>query len=116
MIKSALLACLALSLFAAPALADRDNPPPPKDDGKGTLKPGQAVGVRKCLGSSGGVNIEATSKRTVGVATCRSALQKIFIEEKNLCAGKPKYAKVEYSWQFGEGEYATTGKHYFMCR
>jgi hypothetical protein len=107
-----LLACLALSLFAAPALADR----PAREDGKGNLKPGQAVGVRTCRGSTQGVNIEATSKKTIGVANCRLALQKVFIDEKKLCDGRRKNEKVEYSWQFGEGEYATTGKHYFICK
>lgn len=111
-----LLAALALSLFAAPALADRNNPPPPRDDGKGNLKPGQAVGVRKCLGSAKGVNIEATSKKTIGVANCKLALQKMFVDEKKLCEGQAPRTKIEYAWQFGEGEYATTGKHYFSCK
>jgi hypothetical protein len=110
-----LLAALVLS-FATPAIADRNNPPPPRDDGKGNLKPGQAVGVRKCVGSAKGVNIEATSKRTVGVATCKGALQKMFVEEKKLCEGQAARTKIEYAWQFGEGEYATTGKHYFSCK
>lgn len=107
-----LLAAVAISMFVAPAFADT---PPPREDGKGKLKPGQAVGVRKCLGSAKGVNIEATSKRTIGVANCKLALQKVFIDEKHLCDGQAKYSKIEYSWQFGEGEYATTGKHYFTC-
>jgi hypothetical protein len=111
--KSALFVCFAVALVSAPAFADTRAP---REDGKGQLKPGQGVGVRKCLGSTAGVNIEATSKRTVGVASCRSELQKVFINEKKMCEGKAKNAKVEYSWQFGEGEYATTGKHYFACR
>ena len=111
-----ILAALALSLFVAPAFADRKNPPPPRDDGKGNLKPGQAVGVRPCRGSANGVNIEATSKRTIGVANCKLALQKMFVDEKKMCEGQAARTKVEYSWQFGEGEYATTGKHYFACK
>ncbi|HEU0031480.1 MAG TPA: hypothetical protein VFQ53_12665 [Kofleriaceae bacterium] len=106
-----LLAALVLSSTAV-AFADT---PAPKEDGKGTLKPGQYAGVRKCLGSTAGVNIDVTSKRTIGVATCKIELQKVFIQDKHMCDGKAKREKVEYSWQFGEGDKATTGKHYFTC-
>ncbi|MEO8700670.1 MAG: hypothetical protein ABI867_11530 [Kofleriaceae bacterium] len=84
-------------------------PPAPAPDSKGTLKPGQGVGVRGCLGSSNNINIEATSKSTVGVQTCRSALERMFVD-KGLC--KTKGAKVKYSWQFAD----TTGDHEFTCR
>jgi hypothetical protein len=89
--------------------AEEAPPPAPADPGKGALKPGQAVGVRVCLGSTANVNVEATSKGTVGVATCRGELQKAFIA-KGLCTGK-KGAKLEYSWQFAD----TTGTYSFLC-
>jgi hypothetical protein len=83
--------------------------PAPAEAGKGALKPGQGVGVRACLGSTANVNVEATSKSTVGVATCRGELQKAFVA-KGLCSGK-KGAKLEYSWQFAD----TTGTYTFTC-
>jgi hypothetical protein len=93
------------------AEATPDAPPAaPAEPGKGDLKPGQGVGMRQCLGSSANINIEATSKSTVGVATCRMALEKVFTE-KGLCDGK-KGQKLEYSWQFAD----TTGLHTFTCR
>ena len=112
---SLLLACVMVSGLATSASADKKPPAPPADNGKGTLKPGQYAGQQVCRGSSAGINIEATGKRTIGVATCRTELQKIFINDKKLCEGKAKRTKIEYSWQFGEGEGATTGTHYFMC-
>lgn len=84
-------------------------PPAPAESGKGALKPGQAVGVRACLGSAQNVNVEATNKYTIGVATCRGELQKVFLA-KGVCTNK-KGAKLEYSWQFAD----TTGTHYFYC-
>jgi hypothetical protein len=86
-------------------------PPAPAPPGttSGNLKPGQAVGVQQCLGSSQNVNVNATSKDTYGIAHCRSALQKAFIE-KGLCA-KLKGKKLDYSWQFAD----TTGQYAFTC-
>jgi len=110
--NSIMLASLVLAVLATPVFAQ----PAPKEDGKGNLKPGQFAGVRKCIGSTAGVNIDVTSKKTIGVATCKSQLQKVFVDEKRMCDGKGKREKIEYSWQFGEGDNATTGKHYFTCR
>jgi hypothetical protein len=86
-------------------------PPPPADAPKGDLKPGQGVGRRVCLGSTSGIgNIEVTSNRTVGVATCNGELKKVFLE-KGICKGKPARTKVEYGWQFAD----TTGKDTVSC-
>ena len=82
--KSILIASI-LSLFATSALADH--------------KPGTFTGVRKCTGVAGDVEIDVTSKRTIGVATCKNELQKKFIL-KGLCIGK-KGEKVEYEYTFG---------------
>jgi hypothetical protein len=100
--KSLLITCL-VSLFAVPALAD--------------LKPGQYAGVRPCKGSSNGVDIEVTSKKTIGVATCKSELQKQFIA-KGLCSGRKKHEKVEYSFTFGDDKdpNQTKGNHWFSCK
>ena len=93
------------------AAAEPAPPPPPADAPKGDLKPGQGVGRRVCLGSTGGVgNIEVTSARTVGVATCNGELRRVFLE-KGICKGKAARTKVEYGWQFAD----TTGKDTVSC-
>jgi hypothetical protein len=85
--------------------------PPPADAPKGDLKPGQGVGRRVCLGSTSGIgNIEVTSARTVGVATCNGELKRVFVE-KGICKGKAARTKVEYGWQFAD----TTGKDTVSC-
>jgi len=96
------LSCLVLSLSTTAAFAD--------------LKPGQFAGVRKCAGSSSGTDIEVTSKKTIGVATCKTELQKEFVA-KGLCAGKKKGAKVEYSFQFGadDDKQKATGTANLLC-
>jgi hypothetical protein len=101
-VRKLLLSCLVLSLSSPAALAD--------------LKPGQYAGVRKCVGTSGGTEVTATSKKTIGVATCKSQLQKGFIE-KGVCTGKKKGTKVEYSFQFGADDdpQKATGTHYVLC-
>jgi hypothetical protein len=109
--KSIALVSVSLAMLVTTAFAQ----PAPREDGKGTLKPGQAVGVRTCRGSVNGINVDATSKKTFGVATCRGELQKAFIEKKKVCEGQAKRTKIEYSWQFGSGENATTGKHFLLC-
>ena len=93
---------LSLSLVS-PALAD--------------LKPGQFAGVRKCVGTANGTEVVVTSKRTIGVATCKSEIQKALVE-KGVCAGKKKREKVEYSFQFGADEdpQKATGTHYISCK
>ena len=84
---------------------------PPAEAPKGGLKPGQGVGRRVCLGSTSGIgNIEVTSARTVGVATCNGELKRVFIE-KGICKGKAARTKVEYGWQFAD----TTGKDDVSC-
>ena len=85
--------------------------PPAADAPKGDLKPGQGVGRRVCLGSTSGVgNIEVTSAKTVGVATCNGELKRVFLE-KGICKGKAPRTKVEYGWQFAD----TTGKDTVPC-
>ena len=85
--------------------------PPPSAPPQGGLKPGQGVGRRVCLGSTSGIgNIEVTSARTVGVATCNGELRRVFIE-KGICKGKATRTKVEYGWQFAD----TTGKDDVSC-
>jgi hypothetical protein len=85
--------------------------PPQAEAPKGGLKPGQGVGRRVCLGSTSGIgNIEVTSARTVGVATCNGELKRVFIE-KGICKGKAARTKVEYGWQFAD----TTGKDNVSC-
>jgi hypothetical protein len=97
-----LLSCLVLSLSSTAALAD--------------LKAGQYVGVRKCVGTSGSTEVVATSKKTVGVATCKAELQKGLVE-KGVCSGKKKGTKVEYSFQFGDDDDSqkASGTHNVLC-
>jgi hypothetical protein len=85
--------------------------PPPADAGKGNLKPGQAVGRRVCLGSTSGIgNIEVTSSKTVGVATCNGELRRVFLE-RGICKNHKPREKVEYGWQFAD----TTGLDTVSC-
>jgi hypothetical protein len=91
--------------------AKAEPPPAPSEQPKGDLKPGQGVGRRQCLASTGGVgNIEVTSSKTVGVATCNGEIKRVLIE-KGVCKGKAARTKVEYSWQFAD----TTGKDAVSC-
>jgi hypothetical protein len=64
-------------------------------------KPGQYTGVRECKGSAGDINVEATSKRTIGVATCKGEVQKKLIAE-GVCNGKKKREQVVFSFTFGK--------------
>ena len=100
--KSILLSCLVFSL-ASPAFAD--------------YKPGQGVGVRKCTGTSGDISIDVTSKRTIGVASCKLELQKKFVL-KGVCIGKKKGEKVDYEFIFGNDKdpAQAKGTHYVWCR
>ena len=101
--RKILLSCIILSLSSTAALAD--------------LKAGQYAGVRKCAGSSAGTDVEVTSKKTIGVATCKGELAKAFTE-KGVCDGKKKGAKVEFSFQFGadDDKQKATGTHHVLCR
>ena len=64
-------------------------------------KPGQYTGVRECKGNANGVEVEATSKKTIGVASCKIELQKKLIEA-GACSGKKPRERVEYSFRFGK--------------
>src|SRR5688500_7144665 len=91
--KSILLASL-FSLFSLTAVAQ------PKE--------GQFTGVKQCKGSAKGVDVDATSKKTIGVANCKSQIQEK-LKEKGVCDGIPKNARfkdkqIEYSWTFGKDE------------
>src|SRR5688572_1850952 len=79
-------------------------------------KPGQFTGVRECKGNAGSVEVEATSKRTIGVATCKGELQKKLVEN-GACQGKKKGDRVEYSFKFGkDGESdQATGTAKLLC-
>jgi hypothetical protein len=80
-------------------------------------KPGQYTGVRQCTGTAGSVEVDATSKHTIGVATCKSELQKKLIEN-GACGGKKKGVRVDYSFKFGkDGEpNQATGSAKLTCR
>ena len=64
-------------------------------------KPGQYTGVRECKGSANGINVDATSKRTIGVATCKGEVQKKLLAE-GACSGRKKREQVEFSFTFGK--------------
>ena len=66
-------------------------------------KAGQYTGVRECKGNAGSVAAEATSKKTIGVATCKTELQKKLIEG-GACTGQKKGTRVEYSYKFGKDD------------
>jgi hypothetical protein len=88
MTKTFLLSCL-FALIATPALAQP--------------KAGQYTGVRQCTATAGSIKVEATSKKTIGVANCKMALEKE-LTDKGICKDKKKNEKVEYSWQFGKDD------------
>jgi hypothetical protein len=101
--RKTLLSCLLVSLFAGPALADH--------------KAGEYTGVRKCTAKGGGHYVDATSKRTIGVATCKGELQKALIA-KGVCIGKAKNEKVEFDFEFGSDrdKDQTKGSYFVQCR
>jgi hypothetical protein len=80
-------------------------------------KPGTYTGVRECKGTSGSVEVDATSKKTIGVATCKTELGKK-LAEGGACTGKRKGTWVEYSFKFGkDGEpNQATGTGKLACR
>jgi hypothetical protein len=80
-------------------------------------RPGQYTGVRKCAATSGSLSVEATSRRTIGVATCKTELQKALVD-KGVCLGKRKREKVFYTFQFGadDDRNKATGTAYVMCK
>ncbi len=88
---------------AAPATAPADGIT------SGNLKPGEGVGRHQCLASADGVDINVTSNRTVGVATCKGEIEAEY--QKRLCAGKAGQ-KIAFSWQFAD----TKGTGTFKCK
>ncbi len=64
-------------------------------------KPGQYTGVRECKGNAGAVEADATSKKTIGVATCKTELSKKLIAD-GACSGQKKGTRLEYSYKFGK--------------
>jgi hypothetical protein len=103
--RKTLLSCLLVSLFAATPQAQAQH------------KPGQYTGVRKCTATGGGHYVNATSKRTIGVATCKGELQKALIA-KGACIGKAKNTKVEFDFEFGSDKDPdqTKGSYWVTCR
>lgn len=101
--RKTILSCLLVAVFATPALSEP--------------KPGQFTGVKPCKATAGDVAVEATSKKTIGVATCRTALEKA-LTEKGVCKDKKKGDKVEYSWQFGadDDKDKATGTQKISCK
>lgn len=79
-------------------------------------KPGQYTGVRECKGNAGSVEVDATSKRSIGVASCKLEVQKKLIEA-GACEGKKSRERVEYSFRFGkDGDPdQATGSGKLMC-
>lgn len=64
-------------------------------------KPGQFTGVRECKGSANGVDVDATSKKTIGVASCKIEVQKKLIEA-GACQGKKPRQRIDFSFTFGK--------------
>src|SRR4026208_1792158 len=98
-----LLIVSSMLAFVTPALAQ--------------MKPGQYSGVHKCTGTSGDVSVDATSKKTIGVATCKVDLQKKFVE-KGLCDGHKKGDRINFSFQFGDDKdpAKASGDFFLLCK
>lgn len=64
-------------------------------------RPGTYTGVRECKGAAGSIAVDATSKKTIGVATCKTELGKKLVAD-GACTGKKKGAWVAYSFRFGK--------------
>lgn len=79
-------------------------------------KPGQYTGVRPCTGTIGTTAVDVTSKKTIGVATCKTELAKKLIEG-GACTGQPKRARIEYAFKFGKDGEAdqATGTAKLFC-
>ena len=101
--RNTLLVTCLLSLLVAPAFAQP--------------KPGQYTGVRKCTATMGSLSVEATSKKTIGVATCKGELQKALLD-KGACIGKKKRETVLYNFQFGadDDKNKATGTAKLICK
>lgn len=102
--RQSLFSFVLVAMFSIPAAADAP-------------KPGQYTGVRQCTATSGGTTVDATSKRTIGVANCKMELQKA-LTAKGVCAGKKKNEKVEFSFQFGKDDdkNKAVGTSYVLCK
>jgi hypothetical protein len=79
----------------------------PADEATG-LKPGQYAGVQKCVGVVGDVEYEVTSKRTIGVASCKIEIGKEL--QAKSCQAKEKIA---FTYKFGT---YSTGPAEYRCR
>ena len=49
----------------------------------------------------GAVEVDATSKKTIGVANCKLELSKKLVD-KGACSGKKKGERLEYGFKFGK--------------
>jgi hypothetical protein len=80
-------------------------------------RPGQFTGVRKCTATSGSLYVDATSRKTIGVATCKGELQKALVD-KGACIGKRKRETVWYTFQFGRDDAPNkaTGTAKLVCK
>jgi hypothetical protein len=72
-------------------------------------KPGQFTGVKQCKGSAKGIAVDVTSKKTIGVATCKTQIQKE-LAAKGACDGVARNKTVEYTWTFGKDSDADQAK------
>ena len=72
--------------------------------------------MRQCQGSAKGIDVDVTSKKTIGVATCKGEIQKKLIAE-GACSGEKKGTRVEYSFKFGKDGDAdqATGSSKLSC-
>jgi hypothetical protein len=96
------------SAAAEPAPAEPAAPAAPADEATG-LKPGQYAGVQKCVGLVGDVEYDVTSKRTIGVATCKIEIGK---ELQARACHAPK-EKIAFTYKFGT---LSTGPADYRCR
>ena len=97
-----LLVVSALLAFVTPALAQ--------------MKPGQFSGVHKCTGTLGTMSVDVTSKKTIGVATCKTELKKRFVAD-GACKDHKKNDKLIFSFQFGDDKdpAKATGDFFLLC-
>ena len=73
-------------------------------------KPGQYVANQSCLGSAQGVNVDATGKSAIGVATCKGALEREL--KAKLCPANAGKA-IPYEYNFAD---KTKGTAKITCR
>jgi hypothetical protein len=73
-------------------------------------KPGQYTGPKQCKASANGVEVDVSSKRTIGVATCKNAAQKELIAKGACKDVTGKNRRIEYTWAFGKDDDANQAK------